>query len=196
MARAILASALLLLAPALPARPAEPARPEGSIQLGGEARAEVLSSSLPVGRRIELPEGWYRVEEEGAEDGEVGSFTVTAAKLDAGAAAAPTPATASPAPAPTEAPAASPAALAPLAMRRADACRRERTAYLRQLWRESGIDVSDPDALVRGLDAGSTGPGAAFLWSALSMDPVRNLAWSSELRSRAKDLIRCVNGQR
>ncbi len=81
-------------------------------------------------------------------------------------------------------------------MRQPDACRRERTAYLRELWRESGVEVSDPDALVRGLDAGASGPGAAFFWSALSMDAFRNLAWSSELRSRAEDLVRCVNASR
>jgi hypothetical protein len=188
--RAVLASPLLLLALAFPARPAEPARPGGTIDLGDDTRVEVLSDKVPVGRRIDLPEGWYRVEEAGVEDGEVGSFTVASAPASTEGAVAVPAAVASPEPA------ASPAAFAISAMKRNDACREERTAYLRQLWRESGVEVSDPDALVRGLDAGTFGPGVAFLWSALSTDAIRNLAWSSELRSRAQELIGCVQRER
>ncbi len=187
MPRAILVPAFLLLA--LPALPAEPPRSEGTIQLDDETRVEVLGEKVQVGKRIDLPEGWYRVEEEGVEDQEVGSFTVVSAQVATGAEPAAAPAAPSPEPAP------SPAAFAVSAVKRSDACRAERSAYLRQLWRESGIDVSDPDALVRGLDADAHGRGAAFLWSALSMDAIRNLAWSSELRSRAQDLIRCVGAQ-
>jgi hypothetical protein len=193
MPRATVVSALLLLVLAVPAHPAEPPRSEGTIQLDDDTRVEVLGEKVPVGQRIDLPEGWYRVEEEGTEDGEVGSFTVASAAVANGA--APAEASTPPADAAVPEPAVSPAAFAVSAVNRPDACRSERTAYLRQLWRESGIDVSDPDALVRGLDAGGHGRVAAFLWSALSMDAVRNLAWSSELRSRAQDLIRCVNDQ-
>lgn len=194
MPRLILLSALPLLALALPARPAEPAQPEGTVQIDDVTRVEVLSQKLPVGKRIDLPEGWYRVEEEGPEDGEVGSFTVASARTDAPREAVQTPPAAAE-PTPPSVEPGSPAALAVSAMRRAEACRKERASYLRQLWRESGIEVSDPDALVRGLDAGTLGPGVTFLWSALSMDAIRNLAWSSELRSRAQDLIRCVHAQ-
>lgn len=187
MTRAILLTALPLLAVALPALPDEPARAEGTLQLDEGTRVELLSRTVPVGRKIDLPEGWYRVEEEGTEDAEVGSFTVAAARAPGDVPSAPSPA----ATAPAAEPAASPAAFAAW-LSHASTCRKERSAYLRDLWRESGIEVSDPDALVRGLDAGSTGPGAAFLWSALSTDAFRNLAWSSELRSRAQDLISCV----
>lgn len=181
-----------LLALASPASAAEGTRAEGTIQLDGDTRVEVLSGEVPVGQRIDLPEGWYRVEEEGPEDREVGSFTV--ASVSPGE-SAPAPAQVPSAPAPTAEPSSSPAAFAASAMGQGTACRRERSAYLRELWRESGIEEPDPDALVRGLDAGSTGPGSAFLWSALSMDAIRNLSWSSELRSRAKDLVRCVHSQ-
>lgn len=191
MSRAVLL-ALPLLALAYPARGADGARAEGTIQLDGDTRVEVLSGEVPVGQRIELPEGWYRVEEEGPEDQEVGSFTVASARPDE---SAPAPAQVSPPPAPAAEPGSSPAAFAASALGQVEACRRERSAYLRELWRESGIEEPDPDALVRGLDAGSTGPGSAFLWSALSMDAIRNLSWSSELRSRAKDLVGCVHSQ-
>ncbi len=192
MSRAtLLLASLLVLAP--PARGADAARAEGTIEIDGNTRVEVLSRKVPVGQRIDLPEGWYRVEEEGVEDGEVGSFTVASARSEEVAPAPAAPASAPPAAAE---PSASPAAFAAASLGQADACRRARSAYLRELWRESGIEVSDPDALVRGLDAASSGPGAAFLWSALSMDAFRNLAWSSELRSRAQDLVHCVNADR
>ncbi len=190
MSRATLLAVLSLLPLAGAARAAGDDRAQGTIQIDGATRAEVLSHKVPVGRRIDLPEGWYRVEEEGVEDRDVGSFTVASAGTDEVAAAAPA------APAAAEPAEASPAAFAAAALRQPDACRKERTAYLRELWRESGVEISDPDALVRGLDAGTTGPGAAYLWSALSMDAFRNLAWSSGLRSRAEDLVRCVNASR
>ncbi len=197
MPRAPLLAVLPLLALVAPAHAADPGRAEGTIEMDGGTRVEVLSRKVPVGQRIDLPEGWYRVEEEGVEDQEVGSFTIEPSRSEqvAAAPAEPAPAASVPPP-PAEPAAASPAAFAATALAQPDACRRERTAYLRELWRESGIEVSDPDALVRGLDAGSSGPGAAFLWSALSMDAFRNLAWSSELRSRAQDLVHCVNADR
>jgi hypothetical protein len=183
--------AALLLAPAASPRAEDPARAEGTLDDEDGTRVEVLSGKLPVGQRIELPEGWFRVEEEGVEDRRVGSFTVVSAGTEESS-----PASASAPPAPPQVPIAprgSPAELAGTALAGRDTCRAERSAYLRQLWRESGIEVADPDALLRGLDAGTSGPAAGFYWFAMSTDAFRNLAWSSELRSRAKALIRCVS---
>ncbi|HTN50775.1 MAG TPA: hypothetical protein VML50_00105 [Anaeromyxobacter sp.] len=187
MAHARSLVALALAAAATAARPAGGTRPEGTFESEG-SRAEVLAGRIPVGQRIELPEGWFRVEEEGVEDGSVGSFTVmgpgstevAAAAPQAPPAEAPPPAVAYPTPPPSTpgAPGA--------------ACRRERSAYLRELWRESGIEVSDPEAFLEGLDAGSGGPDAGYYWFAISTDAFRNMSWSSELRSRARELIRCV----
>jgi hypothetical protein len=204
ISRGSLLAAISLLALALPVPPArastgsgradssaDPVRAQGTIELDGDTRVEVLSGNVPVGKRIDLPEGWYRVEDEGVEERDVGSFTVASASSDAGA-PEPGAATVPPAAPAIAEPVSSPAALA-AAMGQAEACRRERSAFLKELWRESGIEVSDPDALVRGLDAGTLGPGAAFVWSALSTDAFRNLAWSSELRSRADELVRCVH---
>jgi hypothetical protein len=55
----------------------------------------------------------------------------------------------------------------------------------------SGIEVSDPDALLLGLE-GDQGAAAGFYWFALATDPFRPLAWSSDLRARAEALARCV----
>lgn len=186
LSRAFVPAAFLALSS--PAGAADPARAEGTIDLGGDVRVEVLSKKVPVGQRIDLPEGWYRVEEEGSEDGQVGSFTVasvgtTEAASGTGASAAP------PAPPAPD----SPAAFAATALSRSDSCRAERNAYLRELWHASGIEVDDPDALLRGLEAGDRGPAAGYFWFALSTDAFRNLAWSSDLRGRARDLARCVN---
>jgi hypothetical protein len=177
MSRLSLLAALLALPHATAAAP-PPA--EGRIE-SEEARTEILSRPVRVGERIELPEGFLRVEEEGTEDREVGSFTVVSAESLAGTAAAP-PATAGGA--------SDPAAAAP----GGPACRAERTAYLAQLWKESGIEVKDPAALIEGLQAGATGPATGFYWFALQTDAFRPLAWSSELRSRADALARCVRG--
>lgn len=193
MSRSTLVAVLLalpLFALATPARSADPVRPEGTIDMGDDTRVEVLSKKIQVGERIDLPEGWYRVEEEGVEDREVGSFTI--ASMGSGESAPIPPAAAPPPALPPEA-ASSPAAFAAAALDQGRACRQERNAYLRELWRESGIEVDDPDALLRGLDAGASGPSTGYYWFALSTDAFRNLAWSSDLRSRARDLIRCVN---
>jgi len=177
LAAAVPAARLLwpsaLLSPAFPAAAAEP-RAEGRID-AGDARVEVLNKPLVVGQRVELPEGWFRVEEQGVEDREVGSFTVSAAPaLQAPPARAPAPA---PGPAVKVAP--------------PPPCHAERGAYLRELWRMSGIEVDDPEGILRGLEAEGPGAADAYLF-ALSTDPVRPLAWSSELRARARDLARCV----
>jgi hypothetical protein len=177
MIRPALLAAVLALPLAAPAAP--PARAEGRIE-SDEARTEILGRPVRVGERIELPEGFLRVEEEGTEDREIGSFTVVSAE-SLGAIA--------PAPA-APAGAGDPAASSP----GAPACRAERAAYLAQLWKESGIEVKDPAALLEGLQGGATGPATGFYWFALQTDAFRPLAWSSELRSRADALARCVRG--
>lgn len=181
--------------------------PEGTIDVGS-GRSEVLSKKLPVGQRIELPEGWFRVEEEGVEDGQVGSFTIVSSGTGVGA-----PAEQGEGP---EAPLRGAAARSREAASTAQGpakqewgpdgsaggagaqppCRTERNAYLRQLWKESGIDVSDPDALIEGLDAGTSGPATGYYWFALATDAFRNLSSSSDLRDRAGALIRCVQAAR
>jgi hypothetical protein len=151
----------------------------GGIQTD-EGRIEILGRRIPVGRRIETPEGWFRVEEAGPEDDRVGSFAVVSAASFAAFGAEsegePAPGAGEPAPA---APAAGPD------------CRTERSAYLAELWRMSGIeDVKDPEAVIRGLEGDTFAPGLG-LWLALSTDPIRPLAWSSALRDRAAALARC-----
>lgn len=178
-----------LATPAWSAQAAEPGRApaEGTIETD-TGRVELLSEPVPVGRRIELPEGWYQVEAEGDEDGAVGSFTV----LQAGTGSS-TPEPSPPGavaelqqPPPEVRPSPGPAASPALA------CRAQRSAFYRELWRQSGVEVDDPDALLDGLDAGTSGPAAGYYWFALQADPFRNLAWSSELRGRANELVRCV----
>jgi hypothetical protein len=184
-----LASLLALAAAALPAgaRGADAATVEGTIEVGS-GHTEVLSKPLPVGKRIELPEGWFRVEEGGVEDGRVGSFTIMSSSDEEE----------TPSDAPTIARADAPALAAEVAaparavpQAAASSCRAERNAYLRQLWKESGIEVSDPDALLEGLDAGS-GPATGYYWFAIATDAFRNLAFSSDLRGRAEELVRCI----
>lgn len=65
----------------LAARGGAGAHPEGAVS-ADEGRVELLATPLPVGVRIERPEGWFRVEEAGPEDREVGSFAVVAWPLD------------------------------------------------------------------------------------------------------------------
>jgi hypothetical protein len=165
--------ALPLLASAAPTA-------EGRIETD-EGRIEILGRPLRVGERIELPEGFLRVEEQGTEDRNIGSFGVIAGENLASA---------SPAPA-AVAEAGDPAGASPGAR----PCRAERAAYLAELWKQSGIQVSDPDALLEGLHGGATGPAAGFYWFALAADVFRPLAWSSDLRGRANALARCVRGE-
>lgn len=176
MSRLLLAAALSMPLSTL----AAPPRAEGRIETD-EGRTEILGQPVRVGERVDLPEGWFRVEESGREDGEVGSFSVVsvegsskAAEVVAGGVAA------------AEDP-------APRAVVARD-CAAERSAYLAELWRQSGIDVSSPGALLQGLDGTRTGPQAGFYWFALASDPFRPLAWSSALRARAEALVRCVRG--
>jgi hypothetical protein len=185
---------LATLAAALPTLPrAAPPRAEGQID-SGEGRVEILGKPVRVGERIELPEGYLIVEEQGTEDRDVGSFSIVPAPTFA--ATAPAPAEPADAAAAAEGPAAAPAST-PVASVAAAAqaerpCRAERTAYLRELWKSSGIEVSDPERVIEGLEGGGQGARLGFYWFALATDPFRPMAWSSELRSRADALARCV----
>lgn len=159
---------------------AEGPRAEGRIQTD-EGQVEILGHPVRVGERIDLPEGWFRVEEAGPEDGEIGSFSIVPAES-------------------FEAAASSPAAGVAEAGGPGDAsakprdCSAERSAYLAELWKTSGIEVASPAALIEGLRAGDSGPGAGYYWFALATDPFRPLAWSSALRGKAEALVRCVRG--
>lgn len=189
---ATLSAVTLLLA----AAPAPGPRAEGRIDTD-EGRIELLGQPVRVGETIELPEGFIRVEEKGTEDRNVGSFSVVPAEsLRASAvalAARPPASRVSLAGSVEDEGGEAGAAGAPRFVRvRGDgACRAERSAYLRDLWRLSGIEVADPDALLLGLESGG-GERSGFYWFALATDPFRPLAWSSELRSRADALARCA----
>jgi hypothetical protein len=77
----------------------------------------------------------------------------------------------------------------------ADACRDERSAYLKRLLHMAGVEVDDPISFLEGL-AGPGGYQGALLTTPLGVlpgvDPVRPLAWDQELRSRARDLAACA----
>jgi hypothetical protein len=172
---ALLAAVLALPTPAS----AAPRAAEGRIE-SEDGRIEILGRPVRVGERIELPEGFLRVEEKGTEDGQVGSFGVVSSETLVASAPAPA------APGLAGDPAAAAETTRP--------CRAERAAYLAELWKQSGIEVSDPVALLEGLEGGATGPKAGFYWFALATDAFRPLAWSSALRARADALARCVRG--
>lgn len=160
---------------------ASPPRAEGRIETD-EGRTEILGRPVRVGERIDLPEGWFRVEEAGTEDENVGSFSIVPAESFGGAMVASADGVAEagdPGP---------PGKAAP-------DCRAERSAYIAELWRQSGIDVSSPGAVIEGLEGSRGGPQAGFYWFALATDPFRPLAWSSALRGRAEALVRCVHGR-
>jgi hypothetical protein len=158
---------------------ADPPRAEGRSD-SDEGHVEILGRPVRVGERVDLPEGWIRVEEKGTEDRDVGSFSVVAAGALAGAGEA------------ASSEIAEAGGMAPASAREPD-CRAERAAYLAELWKQSGIEVSSPEAVLEGLDSGH-GAAAGFYWLALATDPFRPLAWSSDLRARAEALARCVKG--
>lgn len=170
----------LSLAVALPVAAEGPA--EGRIE-GEGVHVEVLGQAVAVGERVDLPEGWFRLEEEGVEDREVGSFSIVAPS-DAGDGTAVALASAAPAP-----------AVPPATAKSGPPCRAERSAYLRELLRISGVEVEDPEALLEGLDAGQGG-ATGYGWFALQTDPLRPMAWSSDLRDRARALAACVREHR
>jgi hypothetical protein len=179
MSRSILVAALVSLP--LVASP-EPPRAEGRIE-SGDARVEILGRPYRVGETIQLPEGYLRIEEAGPEDEEVGSFTVVPASAPLSVAAASVQAArAAPAAAPE------PVAAAP----RPAPCRKERAAYLAEVWKQSGIEVSDPAAFLDAFEGSSGNPNVASVWFALSTDAFRTLAWSSDARAKANALAHCM----
>ena len=195
MARAWMIGAVVVAATSARAEPPRTAeRPAGQV-LTEEGRTEILSTAVKVGARVELPEGWYRVEEAGPEDARVGSFTVVS--REAFSAAGRAPAGEGDAAEDGSAPAPRPAASTPAVGERPPPppCGAERSAYLAELWRERGIeDVKDPAAVMAGVD-GETAPWVGSAWLALSADAFRSLAWSPALRDRARALARCVRGE-
>jgi hypothetical protein len=184
MSRPILVAVLISL-PSLPlaAAPEQP-RAEGRIE-SGSAHVEILGKSYRVGETIQLPEGYLRVEEAGPEDEEVGSFTVVpaSAPMSVAAAAARAEKAALPAaePEPTAVPPPPPAQ-----------CRKERAAYLAEIWKQSGVEVDDPAAFLDAFEGYPGNPNVANLWFALSTDAFRTLAWSSDARAKANALSRCM----
>lgn len=200
-----------------PAPPTEPApagpgpteEAEGSV--GGEirtegGRAEILPEPPPVGRTVNTPEGWYRVEAgPSRDDGATGSFSVVAPAL-----------LAPPAPTAPAAPGARTAAapedeaggeLALVAEAAEDPCRDEKDRYLARLLESLEIDdVEEPLALLQGIEELPAGTGLGpFVRLSLfglpaagpvAVDPIRPLAWDLELRSIARDLAGCVRAGR
>ncbi|HVI96049.1 MAG TPA: hypothetical protein VM753_18680 [Anaeromyxobacter sp.] len=181
-----LAVAVLLTIPLVAS--SEPPRAEGRIE-AGDARVEILGRPYRVGETIQLPEGYLRVEEAGPEDEEVGSFTVVPASEPTSLAAAVAAARA-PAGMPGAVPEEPPPPPLPAAIR----CRAERAAFLAEIWKGSGIEVQDPEALLEAFEGAGDNPDLAKLWFALSTDAFRPLAWSSDARGKAKALSRCVRG--
>jgi hypothetical protein len=179
MSRLALAALVASLA-VLPAVPlAEPARAEGRIESDG-ARVEILGKPYRVGETIQLPEGYLRVEEAGPEDEEVGSFTVVPSSALSSVSAASSGELRS---------AADPAARSAAPVR---ACRAEKAALVAEIWKASGIEVDDPEALLAAFEGSPGNPNVASLWLALSTDAFRPLAWSSDARSKAAALSRCM----
>jgi hypothetical protein len=177
--RALPLAVALVLALAIPASAAADP-PSGRVQTD-EGYTEILDRPVRVGERVELPEGWYRVEEAGPEDRRVGSFSVVSSRVLAATAGAP---------APIEAEAAAPGERKP-----GDAgCRDERSAFLSEYLKAQGVEVKDPAGFLQALEGENFARGFATLWMTLNGDPVRATAWSSELRARADALARCARG--
>lgn len=165
--------------------------PQGQVTTDAGA-TELLSSPVRVGVRVDLPEGWYRVEGAGPEDRRVGSFSVVSADAFAAESAAGAGASDAAAAGPSPAEAAAPR---PAAAAAPDRCRAERDGYLRELLRMRGIDVEDPEGVLAGLSGQGFAPGLATAWLALDVDPLQPLAWSQSLRDRAAALARCTRGR-
>lgn len=191
----------LLVAAALAALPVvsrpEPPLAEGSIE-AENARVEVLGRHYAPGDTIELPEGYLRVEEAGPEDAEIGSFSIVPAATIARADAAPERA--------TRAMGTGSGVQEGLVMREEEsvepapgravpACSAERAAYLAEIWKQSGIEVSDPEGFLAGLEQTEEGADLVLAWFALSTDAFRTLAWSSDARAKATALARCAQGR-
>ncbi len=188
MSRPILFAVLLSL-PSLPLADApEPPGAEGRIESGG-ARVEILGKRYRVGETIQLPEGYLRVEEAGPEDEEIGSFTVVPASAPMSVASVSARGQQAP---PAVEPEVEPFPAPPPP---AASCRKERAAYLAEIWKQSGIEVSDPAAFLDAFEGAPGNPNVANLWFALSTDAFRTLAWSSDARAKANALSRCMAGR-
>ncbi|WP_242342009.1 hypothetical protein [Anaeromyxobacter terrae] len=200
MSRTFLVVAALAAIPVV-SRP-EPPLAEGSID-AGDAQVEVLGRRYAPGETIELPEGYLRVEEAGPEDDEIGSFSVVpaAALARAEAPAAATAERHAPRTGASEQPSsvtvtgmgAGEEAPAPWRSAHPD-CSAERAAYLAEIWKQSGIEVSDPQGFLAGLEQTEEGADLTLAWFALSTDAFRTLAWSSDARAKAAALARCARG--
>jgi hypothetical protein len=156
-------------------------RAEGRIETE-DGRIEILNEPVRVGEKIQLPEGFLIVEEKGTEDEQIGSFGVVSSEEFMALAA------------PSAAPEARPEVPVPPS-EVAPQCRAERAAYLAELWKQSGVDVPDPLALLEGLESGASGPKTGYYWFALATDAFRPLAYNSDLRNRADALVRCMHGR-
>lgn len=194
MSRTLLFAAALAALPIV-ARPEAPLA-EGTIE-AGDGRVEVLGRRYAPGDTIELPEGYLRVEEAGPEDEEIGSFTVVPAAVLARAQVEPP---AQEEPTPPGGAGEPPGAWERFRERetpRASGqdCNEERRAYLAEIWKQSGIELSDPEGFLAGLEETEQGSDLTLAWFALSTDAFRTLAWSSDARAKAMALARCARGR-
>lgn len=180
--------------------------------VGGEirsegSRTEILPEPPPVGRTVNTPEGWYRVEAAPSRDtGATGSLSVVPRAAFAPPPAPPPPAggaASAPVPAATE----TAVEVTVESAAAADPCRAEKDRYLARLLEYLEIDdVEDPLALLEGIEELPAGTGLGpFVRLSLFgtpaggpvlVDPVRPLAWDQELRSVARDLSRCIRERR
>jgi hypothetical protein len=162
--------------------------PAGGFVQSDDGRTEVLSAPSRVGERVDRPEGWYRIEEGGADGAAAGSFTIVPAT--------PTSDSGAPLREEDDARASTPPVREPTleaVVAATDPCRTERTRYLAELLRTQGVELADPVGFLEGLQGDRFAQGLSWFWLSLSIDPVRPLAWSSDLRDRAKALARCAS---
>jgi hypothetical protein len=157
------------------------AQPSGGFVRGDEATIEILPPTSE--RELRTPEGWLRIEEGEADDGEAqGSFGTYRPLPEA--------------PSSGQSDAESRAMAPPYAARAvADPCRGHRQRYLLRIMRLAGVQLDRPLDVVEGL----TGPAGYRLDPVVvgmlaGADPLRSLAWDSELRSIARDLAACTTG--
>lgn len=177
------------------------------------ARTEILPEPPPVGARVEIPGGWYRVESGETEEGATGSLSVVATPPPA----APAPqqqATPQP-PAMPQEQATAQHAPPPAAPQRPTSslerpCFAEKNRYAKELFRIAGIwSFEHPLALIEALEDTpglSLSPWVRFnlfglgaggpLVSPVGVDPIRPLGWDEGLRWAADDLVRCATRSR